>query len=70
MGHLIHLIKLAFEHDEFLCIRLRKVKDVGLKLFKSICNFKEVFLLQEEVEVLLLRFLYDGFDGEKEGVLF
>ena len=56
--HFIHTVKLSLEKNELFAEVRLGVHKTDLELLKGINNLKEVVLLEEEVEILLLSLVY------------
>jgi hypothetical protein len=67
--HLVHLVELALENDELTPLLRLPVNHASFKFLKSVYDFEEVTVVEEEAEVLSFSLLDYCLNGEKQCVL-
>ena len=67
--HLVHLVELALENDELTPLLRLPVNHASLKFLKSVYDFEEVTVVEEEAKVLSFSLLDYCLNGEKQCVL-
>jgi hypothetical protein len=67
--HLVHLVELALENDELTPLLRLPVNHASLKFLKSVYDFEEVTVVEEEAKVLSFSLLDYCLNREKQCVL-
>jgi len=67
--HLVHLVEQALQNDELKPLLRLPVNLASLKFLKSVYDFEEVTVVEEEAKVLSFSLLDYFFNWEKQCVL-